>query len=60
MIISGIAQKKRRQHIKLTPFLLKFFAITTITKREHQAIKLTDHTQERARVRSYKSTPFCF
>ena len=27
------------------PFCLKFFAATTITEREHQAIKLADHTQ---------------
>lgn len=45
-MISGIVQQKRRQHIKLTPFLLKLFAITTITKCEHQAIKLTDHTHD--------------
>jgi len=30
---------------KLTPFCLKFFAVTTVTEREHQAIKLADHTQ---------------
>lgn len=45
MMISGIVQKKRRQLYMLTPFFLKLFAITTITKREHQTIKLTDHTQ---------------
>jgi len=27
------------------PFRLEFFAIITITEREHQAIKLDDHTQ---------------
>lgn len=43
-MISGIVQQKRCQLYMLTPFLLKLFAITTITKREHQAIKLTDHT----------------
>ncbi|OIR08832.1 hypothetical protein GALL_88250 [mine drainage metagenome] len=29
---------------KLTPFCFEFFAVTTITEHEHQAIKLTDHT----------------
>ena len=27
------------------PFRLEFFAVITITEREHQAIKLDDHTQ---------------
>ena len=31
---------------KLMPFCLKFFAATTITEREHQAIKLADHTHQ--------------
>ena len=30
--------------IILVPFCLKFFAVSTITEREHQAIKLADHT----------------
>jgi hypothetical protein len=35
---------KKGVSIKLTPFCLKSFAVTTITEREHQAIKLADHT----------------
>lgn len=31
--------------MKLTPFCLKSFAVTTFTEREHQAIELVDHTQ---------------
>lgn len=30
--------------MKLTPFCLKSFAVTTFTEREHQAIELVDHT----------------
>lgn len=33
--------------MKLTPFCLKSFAVTTFTEREHQAIELVDHTHLR-------------
>ena len=32
--------------MKLTPFCLKSFAVTTFTEREHQAIELVDHTHQ--------------
>jgi hypothetical protein len=34
--------------MKLTPFCLKSFAVTTFTEREHQAIELVDHTHWKA------------
>jgi hypothetical protein len=36
---------KKGGSMKLTPFCLKSFAVTTFTEREHQAIELVDHTQ---------------
>jgi hypothetical protein len=35
---------KKGGSMKLTPFCLKSFAVTTFTEREHQAIELVDHT----------------
>jgi phosphoglycolate phosphatase len=37
--------------IILMPFCLKLFAVTTITEREHQPIKLADHTHKQSRSR---------
>jgi hypothetical protein len=37
---------KKGGSMKLTPFCLKSFAVTTFTEREHQAIELVDHTQQ--------------
>ncbi|MDP2785939.1 MAG: CbbQ/NirQ/NorQ C-terminal domain-containing protein, partial [Sulfurimicrobium sp.] len=46
LIIGDINQRQTASVKKLTPFRLKFFAVTTIAEREHQAIKLADHTQQ--------------
>jgi hypothetical protein len=35
------------------PFCLKFFASTTINEREHQAIKLADHTHVHKKVHDH-------
>jgi hypothetical protein len=41
---------KKGGSMKLTPFCLKSFAVTTFTEREHQAIELVDHTHQQHRL----------